>query len=203
MAAPIALAGLGATIFGGILGAQGATQAGDAALQQNYYQAGIAQYNAAIAKQNADYALNVGEQQAQTYGLAEGERIGQIIASQASSGLDVNTGSAAAVQAGQKMVGGLDVTQIRANAAKAAYDYDTQSTQFTQQAGLYEMAGTNAVQAAKINAESSILGTVGSVATKWTQGQQVGLFSDIGSTVSNAASSVGSTLSGFNPFAGI
>jgi hypothetical protein len=180
MAAPLALVGMGATVLGGITQAQGQEKLGEANLIQNYYQSGIAQMNAQIARQNADYAINVGEQQAQTRGLAGGQQLGQIVAAQASSGLDVGSGSARAVQESQREIIGLDTTQIRSNAAKAAYDYNVQAANFDATSQLYQMAGTNAAQAGQIQAESSILGTVGSVATKWSQGQQVGLFSGVG-----------------------
>ncbi len=180
MAAPLGAIGIGSTLVGGILGAQGASAAGEATLQQNYYQAGIAKMNADIAKQNADYATNQGEISAMERGIAGGQQLGGIRAAQASSGLDVNSGSSLAVQKGQKFAIDTDVSIIRANAAKAAFDYTAQASNYLSQASLYEMAGTNAAEAGKINAESSILGTVGSVASKWSQGQQIGLFSDWG-----------------------
>jgi hypothetical protein len=62
------------------------------------------------------------------------------------------------------------------------------------------MAGTDAAAAGATKAEASIVGTVGSVASKWTQGSQVGLFNDVGSGISKAASSLfgGSSDSTFN-----
>lgn len=173
-----ALAGLsiGATIAGGAAQAQGAAFSGQAQQQSYLYQAGVANINQQIAKQNQDYALNAGEQQAEKYGMAGGQRLGSIKASQGSSGLDVNSGSAVAVRAGESKVIHMDLDQIRSNAAKTAYDYDTQATGFENQAKLYRMAGANAKTAASINVESSILGTASSVAGKWLQGSQVGLF---------------------------
>ncbi len=190
MAAPLALVGLGSTIFGGVLGAQGASQAGAAQEKQNYYQAGVAELNSQIAKQNADYAMNQGEQQAQKFGMAAGEREGQIVASQASSGTDVNTGSNLGVQKSQHYVDLQDLTQIRSNAAKVAYDYDVQSVNFDKQAQLYKMAGKDAAAAGATKAEASIVGTVGSVASKWTQGSQVGLFNDLGTDISSFGKSI-------------
>ena len=190
MAAPLGLVGLGSTIFGGILQAQGASAAGAAQEQQNYYQAGVAELNSQIAKQNRDFAFNQGEQQAQKFGLAAGERAGQIVASQASAGMDVNTGSNRSVQQSQHYVDLQDLTQIRSNAAKVAYDYDVQSVNFDKQAGLYKLAGTDAAKAGQTKAEASIVGTVGSVASKWTQGSQVGLFNDVGSTLGGFGSSI-------------
>lgn len=183
--------GLGSTILGGETSAKGAAEQGIAQLKQNYYQAGIAQFNANVARQNADYERNRGEQEAQQYGIAGAQKMGAITAAQGASGLDVNTGSAAAVRAGEARVQAMDLTQIRSNAAKAAYNYDVEAQGFENQSALYTMAGTNAVDAANINVESSIIGTASSVASKWSQGSQVGLFNNLGS----AASSLGSGIS--------
>lgn len=194
MAAPLALVGTAATIAGGVIGAQGAEKQGEANLIQNYYQSGVAQLNAQIAKQNADYVENVGEQQAQTEGMAGAQQLGQIVTAEASSGTDVNTGSNKEVVAGQKEVIGLNTAQIRANTAKSAYDYNVQASNFEAQSQLYQMAGTNAAEAGQITAESSILGTVGSVASKWTQGSQVGMLGPVGTTAGNIFSGISSTL---------
>lgn len=181
MAAPLALIGMGSSIFGGILGAQGALQAGEAQAQQNYYQAGIAKMNADIARQNADYAMNVGEQQAMIRGIQGAQTLGHVIAGQASSGLDVNTGTNLAVQQGTQFATTQDVATLRMNAWKGAYDQQVLAANQMAQAGLYELSGTNAIDAAQTNAMASIVGTVGSVASKWAQGSQVGLFSNPGS----------------------
>ncbi len=110
------------------------------------------------------------------YGLQAGQRQAQIRDTQAASGLDVNSGSAAAVQASQKTITGIDTAQIRSNAAKVAYDYDVKSTMDLNQSTLDVMAGQNAKIAGDISAASSILGTVGSVANKWSAGTTSGLF---------------------------
>lgn len=177
MADPLTLSaiGIGGSLLGGLTGAAGAAQTAAAQQQMYNYQAGLAQINAQIALQNADYARQQGEQQAQQYGMQAGQRMGQIITSQASSGLDINTGSNKLVQQSQQLVTGLDLDQIRSNAAKTAYDYDTQSVQYQDQAQLYRMGGANAAAAGAINITSSILGTAASVSTKWLQGQQYGL----------------------------
>ena len=189
MSAPlVGAAGLASTIFGGIQQAQGAAQMGAAQQGMYEYQAGLADINAKIALQNADYARDFGEAQAQSYGMAASQRAGQIKVAQASSGLDVNSGSAAQVQASQRITTGIDLNTIRSNAAKTAYDYDVSATAQTDQAQLYRMAGTNAKAAASINVESSILGTASSVSTKWLQGSQLGLF---GSGSGGSDSSVG------------
>lgn len=196
MAAPLALVGLGSSILGGITSAQGALASGKAQMEQSYYQAGIAQLNAKIAKQNADYALNAGEQEAMRRGLTGAQVKGQAVAAEASGNIDVRSGSAAAVQKGIDFATAADTATIRANAAKAAWNYDAKATDFMMQAGLYQLAGADAAKAGQIKAESSLLGTVGSVASKWSQGSQVGLLGDVGSSISSGLSSFGSAVGG-------
>jgi len=176
MAAALGAVGIGATLAGGITSAIGAETTA-AATQQSYnYQAGVAQINSTIDLQNADYARSQGETQAMQYGLQAGQRQAQIRNTQAASGLDVNSGSAAAVQASQKTITGIDTAQIRSNAAKTAYDYDVKSTMDLNQSTLDVMAGDNAITAGNFQAASSILGSVGSVSSKWMQGSQSGMF---------------------------
>lgn len=167
--------GIGSNILGGIFGASGAEAEGQAQQGMYNYQAGVAQINSQIAQQNADYAIQSGEQQAQQYGIQAAQQFGAIKSAQASSGIDVNSGSALQTQQSQKLVSNLDQDQIRSNAAKTAYDYNTQAVQFQNQAQLYTMAGTNAAAAGNINAVSSILGTVSSVSSKWLQGSTLGM----------------------------
>lgn len=180
MAEAMAVVGIGATIAGGITQAAGAKAAGQAALQQNNYQAGVAEINSKIAKQNADYARNQGEIQATQYGIKSAQRQGAIRAGQGASGVDVNTGTAVDVRESQKKISDMDLAQIRMNASKTAYDFDAQAVGFDNQAQLYKMAGANAVVAANYQATASILGTVSSVASKWTQGSQMGMFGGSG-----------------------
>lgn len=177
-----ALGGFGmlTSALGGVIGAGGALESGQAQSQMYNYQAGMAQMNAKIAKQNADYAINVGEHQAENYGLQAGQRMGQIKSAQGASGLDVNSGSAQQVQKGQATITNMDLTQIRSNAAKTAYNFDVQSVQDQQQAQLYRMAGAQSITASQYNAAASILGSASSVSNEWLQGQQSGLYNTSG-----------------------
>ena len=177
MTAPVLGAvGLAGTLFSGMKSVQGAEMAGEAQAGMYQYQAGLAEINADIAKQNAGYTRTVGELNAMRYGMQAGQRKGAIIANQAASGLDIRSGSNKDVQDSQDVVTGMDLNMIRSNAMKTAYDYDVQSDQFKNQAELYRMGGENAKAAAKINVQSSILGTATSVASKWLQASQLNLF---------------------------
>lgn len=176
MAQAMGVIGIGASIAGGITAAEGAKTTA-AAQQQTYnYQAGVAQINSAIDLQNADWARNQGDAEAMQYGMKEGQTLANIKTAQAASGIDVNSGSAVDVRSSARTVGAIDTAQIRSNAAKVAYDYDVKSTSDLNQSTLDIMGGQNAIVAGDIAATTSILGSVSSVASKWTQGQQAGLW---------------------------
>jgi hypothetical protein len=175
-AASIGGVGLGASLAGGLLSAFGAKKSGESQQQMYDYQAQVARINSQIDLQNRDYALNQGEIQASQYGMKAAQTFGAIRAAQGASNLDVNSGSAALVQGSERRVASIDMTQIRSNAAKVAYDYSTKSAMDLNQSTLDTMAGVNARTAGNISAASSILGTAGSVSSKWLQGKQAGLW---------------------------
>jgi hypothetical protein len=158
------------------MSASGAQQEGTATQQMYNYRAQVAKINAGIDKQNAEWSRTKGEMEAGQYGQKAAQQMGQIKVAQAASGLDVNTGSAARVQKSQSDITRMDLSMIRANAGKIAYDYETKSVMDENQATLDVMAGKNAKRAGEIKAASSILGTVGTVASKWQQGKSTGLW---------------------------
>lgn len=168
--------GLGLSAFGSAtqlqgsqLAAQGQREEGEANYHMNQYQAGVAEINSTVAKQNADYAWAAGESQALTFGMAAGQRQGSIRTTQAASGLDVNSGSNKEVQDSQKSVDAMSLATIRQNTAKTSYDYRVQSNQYDNQAELYRRAGTNALRAGEIHAQATILGGISSVSNRWAQ----------------------------------
>ena len=172
--------GMGSSIAGGILSAYGAEKGGQATQQMYNYQAAVAKINSQIDLQNRDYALNVGGQQSVIEGLKGAQEFGQIRASEGASNINVNTGSSTRVQDSQRTVTAMDLTQIRSNAAKTAYDFTVRSVMDTNQAALDVIAGQNAKTAGDISAMSSILGSAASVSSKWLQGSQIGLYGKTG-----------------------
>lgn len=168
--------GLGATAGGSIMSAFGSLASGFSNSKMYDYQAGIAKLNQQIATQNAEWATDTGEQQSLISGLKTGQQIGQIKVAQASSGLDVNSGSAVQVRASQAQTGQLDTDIIRSNAAKTAYNYETQAVTAGAQASVDSMAANNSMMAGAIGMGSSILGGIGSVSSQWLQGNRVGLW---------------------------
>lgn len=177
MAAGFGAVGLGATVAGGALSAFGALKEGEATQQMYNYKAQVAKINADIDRQNAAWARTKGEKEATQYGMKAAQQRGQIIAAQGASGLDVNSGSNRDVQQSQEKIKDMDLSAIRENAAKVAYDYETKATMDENQSRLDVIAGGNAKSAGYIKAAGSILGTTSTVASKWQQGSSIGLWS--------------------------
>lgn len=169
MAGPLAGIGIGATLIGGVTSAVGALGTGASQQAMYNYQAGVAQLNSKIALQNADYAQTAGDTAGYQSGLKTGAVVGQQKADQGASGLDVNSGSAAAVRTSTTNLGQYDQDLIATNYAKKAYGYEVESATQTAAAGADVIAGNNAVTASDISAAGTVLGTVGSVSSKWLQ----------------------------------
>lgn len=128
-------------------------------IQQGYAQAGAAKYNAAVAEQNAQLATQnaqwtgaEGEQQAAIAGLQTQATAGAQKTRQAANNVDVNSGSAAAVRAGTAEAGQLNQMNIRSNAARQAYGFETQAAGYEGQAALDKSQASQDVAAGFIGA---------------------------------------------------
>ena len=188
MADPItggmAVIGMASSVAGGIIGAQGAEYQGQAQANMYNYQAAVARLNQQIAQQNADYEKEVGEVQAQEQGMKTRQVVGQERAAYGAGNIDVNSGSPMAVQRSELAVGQESQAIIRSNAAHRAYAAEVQGMQDVAQANIYDYSARTSLDAAKINAMSSIIGAAGSVSTKWIQGSQAGMFGGGGGILS-------------------
>lgn len=169
--ASIALAGASS-----IVGAMGQQYSAEAQANMYTYQAGISTLNQQIASRNADYARHTGEIQAQESGMKTAELVGEQKVGQAAGNLDVNRGSAVGVRQSQEAIGAEDQALIRSNAARTAYGYEIEAAKEGAQAGVYGMAATTSRQAGDINMFTTLLGGMSSVASKWTQASQSGMF---------------------------
>lgn len=184
--APLALA---AGIAGAGISAAGALEGGAASANAADYQAQVASNNAIIAKQNADYAIKSGQQQASTQSMKGAATAGKIKANQASSGVDVNTGSAVNVQQSAREVAKLDTDTVLNNSELKAYGYRTDATNYTAQEQLDEETAEQAPIGAAFSAAGGLLSSASSVGSKWaTMGGGLG---------------GGVTVPGFNPIAGV
>jgi hypothetical protein len=122
-------------------GTVGAASSAIGDIGSGMYSAQVARNNATIASQNAQYAREAGQEQATIESMKGAAQLGKIKAAQAASGIDVNTGSAVDVQAGQREENQLDTETVLNNAELSAYGYTTQAQNYQTQASQDEWGG--------------------------------------------------------------
>lgn len=154
-------------LAGAAVSAVGSIAQGAAAASEAKYQAQVARNNAIIARQNAEYTIEAGTREEEAYRMKGSLIRAAIKARFATSGADVNTGSAIEVQRGAAMIQELDALTIRNNTMREARNQEVEAMNFEAQAGLSELQGKNAMTAGLIGAASSVIGGVASVSPKW------------------------------------
>lgn len=125
----MAAAGTGTSALGSIM-------QGVSASKSDKYNAQIAAENAKLATQNAALEGAVGESDVGIQGLKTRQDVGDIKAAEAGHGVDVNTGSAKAVQNSASELGMQSAMNIRSQAARQAYGLETQSVGFQNESAL-------------------------------------------------------------------
>lgn len=160
LAGPLGLAGAG-------ISALGAIEGGEANAANANYQSQVAKNNQIIAEQNANYASAAGQAQATNEGLKGAATSGKIKASIAANGVDVNTGSAAAVQTSQAETNELNTANVLNNSALQVYGYRSQAANYGAQAAAEQAQAQQAPIAGDLGAVGSLLGGASSVGFKW------------------------------------
>lgn len=133
------------------------------------YQSEVASSNQQIATQNAQFASASGEEKAAVQEQKTRAQMGAIEAGQASSGVDINSPTATAVRTSTDELGNLDAQTIRSNAAREAYGYQTQSTNFENQSAADISQGENAGVAGEFNAGSGLLSGAGNAGLNYAK----------------------------------
>lgn len=169
----MAAVGIGADIGKTIFGAFGASESSKAQAAQYKYKAGLALMNQKINKQNAAWAREAGDINAEISGVKSRQEIGGTKARQGASGLDVNTGTPAQVREDQGAVAKFEQDMIRYDASKTAYGYEAKAASDEAEANMMNAAARSAEKAGNLNIFSSILGGASSVAGKWMQWNSV------------------------------
>lgn len=181
MADPITWAAIGTAVVGATVGAAGAHSAGVAQQQQanaqaqaQNYQAQVADNNAQILDNDAIYSQRAGAVKTQAVNQRGRSMLGSLKASQAANGVDINSGSAVDVRAGESAAARQDTLTTASNADLEAYGYRSQAANQRANAQLDRMGAANSVQAgqAALSASnygvaSSLLSGASSVASKW------------------------------------
>jgi hypothetical protein len=171
----LAIGGLAASVGKGILGAAGASQSADAEAAADRYKAQVAANNAIIAKRNADEATRTGAVQGETNDLKTKNLVATQLVTQASSGLDVGSGTAVNVRQSAQDIGHLDTLTILHNAMKQSAGFKAQASNFTAESGLDTAAASNAETAGSFNVASSLLGGASSFSDKWASYSNKGI----------------------------
>ena len=144
------------------------------------------------AEQNARRAEQVAQNNAQAKSMEVRARLGKVKAAQASSGVDVNTGSALDVQVGTRELGKLDTDTVFSNDLVKAYGYQSDAQNYRSQAQLLRYGADN-LQARASSEEASgylkaggtLLSSASSLPWKWLGGSGSGY--DLGSDTMRTA----------------
>ena len=105
------------------------------------YQGAVANNNAQVEQQNAEYARESGSEQATVASLKSAAEGAKVKTSLAANNVDVNSGSAVDVEASEREAGDLDAETVLSNANLQAYGYTVQSTNDKAQATQDEVGG--------------------------------------------------------------
>lgn len=168
-ATTLAYATLAISVAGAAAGAVGQMKQASAAKSAADYQSKVQAGNQEIALKNASFAAASGEQKAAVQQQKTRAQVGAIEAAQGSSGVDINSPTASAVRTSQGELGALDAQTIRSNAAREAYGYQTQATNFGNQALADTAQGENAEISGEIGAGSGLLSGVGNASLNYAK----------------------------------
>jgi hypothetical protein len=165
---------LGTTVASGAVGAYGALKSASAQSQAAKFNASVANQNASIQKINSQIAEQSGEAQAGIQGQKTKMAIGQTVAGEGASGVDIGGGSFANVRGSMRELGESDSNTLRSNAAREAYGYKVKSTGDTSQAELSTFEAGQASEAGGISAAGTFLGGVSGAASEYQKFQLAG-----------------------------
>lgn len=130
------------------------------AVQQQRYQAAIADRNAKMENEAARDALNRGEIEARRYQQEASQRMGAQRAALAANGIDTSYGNAAFVQADMARATQEDVATIRENSVRQARGFDLAAANSRAQANASRSAATGTAIAGVFDFGSTVLGGV-------------------------------------------
>ena len=157
--------------IGSIVSGVGSIAKGFSSAASDRYSARVAENNAQIERQNSLWSREEGTAKAEQAQMANRAKVGGIVAEQAASGIDVNKGSAVDVQKSAAEIGQQNVIDIRAQAARQAYGYDTRAMNDVAQADLDKSKASGDVLEGVMGGAGTILSGVGQAGTAYRQWQ--------------------------------
>lgn len=156
-----------ASVAGTGIAAVGALNTAAATAADARYKAQVAKNNEIIAVQNAQYASQAGAAATTRAQLKQRAELGAIGAGLAASGVDINTGSPAAVRSSASGLTQLDTATTAGDAGLRVYGFRTQASNYGAESGLRRAEASQADIAGPISAGSTFLSGVGGLAAKW------------------------------------
>ena len=170
----VAGAGLAIVGAGAVVSTVSAVSSAEAQGAQAKYQSQVAANNATIAQNNAQMAVAAGESQAQQEELKDRGKAGAIKAAAGANGITLGSGSAGDVDQSERLLNETDAATIRSNAARSAYGYETQASNFTASSALESSIAGQADTNAILGGTGSLLGSAASGAGKYSSWVQAG-----------------------------
>lgn len=167
IATPV-LAGL--AIASAVSNYRGQRSAADGAVKQGNYQASIFEQNAAYADTQSADALALGKTEEDRHKAEVRKLIGSQRAAIGASGIALDSGSAADLQAESATMGRIDELTIRNNAHRAAYGFDTEAAGLRAQANLARLGGQNTAKGIRNQAVSTLIGSAVQVSNMFPRG---------------------------------
>lgn len=136
-------------------------------------QAGMAEVNARLAELSAKSVLRAGQLEEQKAMLDTAQAKSSQRASYAASGVALDSGSVARVSASTQFIGNINAATIKANAARSAWGYRTQSVNYQNEADMARTAGS--MIDPMLEARKSLISSATSVASAYQGYKSVGL----------------------------
>lgn len=160
--------------FGTAAEGAGAVLSGIGGAQLANYQSRVAANNAIIARQNAQAAIQAGEYAGSVALERAGQEVGQQRTGYGASNIDVNVGSAKAVQESTHELGAMDAAMIHYNAARGAHASTVEANALRAQSQLYQRAGIGEFAKGLGLGGAALLSGGAGLASKWAQFQMAG-----------------------------
>lgn len=157
-------ASAGASIFGGI-----------SAMNAHNYQFAVASNNAKIMEMSRDQSNMAGQTEESRQKLKTGQLVGEQLATQGASGVDVSQGSPADVRSATQAQGDLDAATIRYNYARQAYGYGTEAANYRSEATMQKSAAKDALIGGILKGGASFVGGSSSITNNKLKYADVGL----------------------------
>ena len=158
-----------ATIGSSAVSALGSIAQSRASAASAGYNAKVQEQNAQVERTNAQFAGAEGEQNTAAAGARTRAALAETVANQGASGVDINTGSSVGVRESEAKIGTLNALNVRAEAARRAYGYQTSATSYDAQSRLSKSEQKSDITGGYLDAGATVLGGAwkSSQYTKW------------------------------------